>query len=116
MVDSCVITRPGAQGALNETTLQYEGKTYSLVYAGPCRVRPRDNADRVVDAGDQPMTLLPYLVAIPVSAPRVQIDDRVQLTTCQLDPQLVDAKLRVRDVARGSHVTARRLGCEVNEG
>jgi hypothetical protein len=115
MVDTCTITR-AAQGTFNETTLVYDSNTSTTVYTGKCRVKPRDNADRVVQFGQEAVSLLPYVVSVPMSVEGVAIDDLVTVTNSVLDPELVGKVLRIRQTFVGSHITARRFGAEVNEG
>lgn len=116
MQDACTINRPDTTGVLDEDTLQYVTTAGAEVYEGPCRVKPRDNEDRVVHAGEQPVSLWPYIVSVPMSVTAVALDDLVTITGSDLDPALVGLVLRVRQVLAGTHLTARRLGCEVNVG
>jgi hypothetical protein len=116
MVDTCTISEAGGQGVFNETTGQYDGATSSTVYSGPCRVKPRDNQDRIRQFGEQTISLWPYLVSVPMSVTGIDVDALVTITTSELDPDLAGKVLRVRQVAQGSHITARRLGCELNAG
>lgn len=116
MVDGCVIARPaGGAPVLSAVTGGYTQPT-SQIYAGPCRVKPRDNADRVVDAGGQAVSLFPYVVSVPIGAERYEVDDLVTVTASELDPSLPGLVLRVQQVGAGTHLTARRLSCEVNAG
>lgn len=113
MVDRCTIRRPSTIGydAANDRDGQVPGE---VVYAGPCEVKPRDNADRVVEAAGETVSLWPYIVKVPVAGTEdLQLQDEVTVDAAGLDPALVDLVLRVRDVPRGSLRTARRLGCEV---
>lgn len=119
MVDECTITRGGDTGTMNETTLQYDDpEPGTTVYTGKCRVKHASGqaSDRVIQYGEQAVSLWPFQVSIPVSVTGVQVDDIVTITSSTLDPDLVDTELRVRDVVRGTHITARRLGCELNAG
>lgn len=113
MVDACTITR-GTTG----TTYDSDSDSYTTtpgagVYAGRCRVKPRDNADRQVEAGGETVSLWPYVVSVPMAASGIDLDDTVTVTAAAMDPELVGLVLRVRDVPKGSTLTARRLGCEV---
>lgn len=112
MVDTCSISAdvPPVYDAASDSYLPAPG---TLRYAGPCRVKPRDNADRVVEAAGQTVSLWPYVVVVPVDATDIEVNDRVTITAAGLDPELTDLVLRVRDVPKGSLLTARRLGCEV---
>jgi hypothetical protein len=117
MFDACIITRASTNApVLNETTGAYTAAAATTLYTGACRVKPRDNADQVVDAGGQAVSLFPYVVSVPVSAVAYAVDDIVTITASALDPAMIGLSLRVRQPNLGSQVTARRLGCEVNAG
>lgn len=117
MVDACTITRVTPGTVFNETTGQYDDTPPpTTVYTGKCRVKPRDNADRVVQYGQEAVSLWPYIVSIPMAESGVELDDIVTVTASALDTALVGAGFRVRQVLAGSHLTARRLGCERNAG
>lgn len=116
MVDACTITRGQGATVLDPNTGEYVTTPGPTVYSGPCRVKPNNPADQVVDAGGQAVTLLPFIVSVPVTATVYKIDDRVTITVSALDPALVGTVLRVRQTFAGSHITARRLGCEVDAG
>lgn len=117
MVDTCTVRTGGALGALNPATLQHASVAGDLIYAGKCRVKPAaGNQDRVVDAGEHLVSLWPFTVSLPMSAVGVDVDHIVTVTTSALDAALAGKTLRVRQVALGTHLTARRLGCEINVG
>lgn len=116
MFDSGTITRGGGGQVFDPASGQYVQTAGQQVYAGKCRVKPRDNADRVVDAGGEAVTLVPFVVSVPISDVVYQVDDLVTVTVASLDPALAGTVLRVRQVIVGTHLTARRLGCEVDQG
>lgn len=116
MVDACTITRVVPGTTFNETTGAYTGGSTSTVYTGACRVKPRDNADRVVQYGQEAVSFWPYIVSVPMSVTTVDLEDVVTITASSLDATLVGLELRVREVLSGSHLTARRLSCEENAG
>lgn len=116
MTDTCTITRGGGDRVFDPPTGEYVTTAGAQLYSGRCRVRPRDNADQVVEAGGQTVSLFPYVVSLPVSAVPFAVDDLVTVTDSRLDPALVGVLLRVRQVNVGSQVTARRLGCELDAG
>lgn len=112
MLDACTIGHPDGDEVYDEGTDGYV-TPLTTFYTGACKVKPRDNADRVVEAAGQTVSLWPYVVSVPMSVEDVVLDDVVTVTACDLDPSLVGVQLRVRQVTQGSFVTARRLGCEV---
>jgi hypothetical protein len=129
MVDSCTITRGGGGQVFDPATGQYVTTPGETLYSGPCRVKPQNTADRVVESGGQAVSLWPFVVSVPMALEpyedefgdayktvAFQVDDLVTVTASQLDTAMVGLVLRVRQVALGSHLTARRLGCELNAG
>lgn len=116
MTDTCTITRGGGGRVFDPAAGEYVTTPGEELYRGRCRVRPRDNADQVVEAGGQNVSLFPYVLSVPVSAVAFAVDDLVTVTASRLDPALVGITLRVRQVNVGSQVTARRLGCERDAG
>ena len=116
MSDACTVTRGTATQTFDPATGEYVTTPGAQVYSGPCRVKPRDNTDRVVEAGGQAVSLFPFVVSVPISATTFEVDDVVTVTASQLDPAMVGLVLRVKQIATGSHLTARRLGAEVDAG
>lgn len=114
MQDSCTITRAGGGSSFDPATGTYTDPASTTVYTGKCRVKPRNLVDRTVQAGEQQVSLWPFEVSVPVSATDVDLDDVVTVTG-SIDPSLVGRTLRVRSVARGTFLTARRLDCEEAE-
>lgn len=113
MVDRCMIAAD-VPPVYDPATDAYVTPPGAVRYTGPCRVKPRDNADRVVAAGEQTVSLWPYTVSVPLRARGVTVDDLLTVTSAGLDAGLVGLVLRVRDVPKGSLMTARRLGCELS--
>lgn len=113
MTDTCTITRAGS-GTFNETTGVYD-TTPSTVYSGKCRVRPMAiRADHQVDAGDAAVQIWPFVVSLPLTVTTVDASDTLTITASD-DPGLVGRVLVVKSVALGSQITARRLGCDIQE-
>lgn len=112
MVDTCTITRGSGSRTFNETTDQYETTAGTTVYSGACRVKPSVlSGNTTVQAGEREVALWPFTVSVPFTADDVELNDTVTVTA-SLDSSLVGKTLRVRSVARGTYVTARRLDCE----
>jgi hypothetical protein len=115
MVDTCTITRNDGDPVFNTTTGTYTQPT-TTVYTGKCRVKPSVlSGNTTVQAGEERVALWPYSVSVPVSATDVELDDIVTVTA-SADASLVDVTLRVRSIARGTFITARRLDCEETSG
>jgi hypothetical protein len=110
MTDECTISSSTPQ-PFNDTTGDYPAPVTSSTTTA-CYVRRDTAAERQVEAGDRAVALRRYVVSVPVSVLGVLPGDALTVTVSG-DPDLLDARLVVRDVAQGTHVTARRLGCEV---
>lgn len=112
MTDTCTITRAGAgERTFNATTNSYTDPADTTVYTGACRVKPSAlSGNTTAQAGEREVSLWPYSVSIPF-AETAELDDVVTVTA-SADPSLVGRTLRVRSVARGTYLTARRLDCE----
>lgn len=87
----------------------------AVVYSGPCRVRPAGSnggtqAD-VREAAGAEVFAFDYLVTVPFSVTTV-----IEAMTCRIDsspdPAIVGRDLQIEQVARGDHITARRLSCK----
>jgi hypothetical protein len=118
MFETCLITRldPTAVPVMDQTTGVYTTPPPAIVYSGPCRVKGNTRFDKVVEAGEQPITHYRFTVSVPVTSVTFQVDDTVHVTSSQLDPAMAGLTLRVREPEFGSQITARRLGCELNAG
>jgi hypothetical protein len=114
MTDRCTIGRPGGQivnpdtGAVTDAVTDF--------YAGACRVKPITSVQAgEAAAGERVIVMRSYTVTVPMAQAGVRVGDVVTVTACQLDPALTGTVLRVRDIAKGSQITARRLVCEEQE-
>ena len=111
MHDTCVITQPTSPGTWDEATGAYGPSTPTTVYAGPCRVRQPDQAEREAVTGEADWTLTGVIVSVPVSAGVVPIGSTVTVTACAMDPAMTDSVYRVVGPHGQTHATARRLRC-----
>jgi hypothetical protein len=113
MTDACTIGRPAGQvvdpdtGAVTDTT--------TPVYIGACRVKPTAVQSGESAAGERVIIMRSYVVTVPMAVAGVRVGDVVTVTACPLDPALAGTVLRVRDIAKGSQITARRIVCEEQE-
>lgn len=109
MTDTCVITRvTGTAIAGNGDTTP----TTADVYTGPCRVRPRQTQDRMVEQGGAEVGVGDLVVSLPITAIGVAPGDVVTITASTYDETLVNRSMTVLGVLHGSQVTARRLSCQ----
>lgn len=112
MVDACVIADADADGELDEDTGVYVPTPGASRYTGPCRVRVQSVQDSSVEAAERVVVLRSYIVSVPMSVDDAQVNDVVTITASVLDSSLPGTRLRVQDVPKGTHLTARRLVCE----
>ena len=111
MRDECTITRAGTQ-TWDDAVGVYTGGTPTLLYAGPCRVRRPNVAEREAAAGEADWTLTGAVVSIPVDG---TTDDLLGATVtvvgCEMDPTLTGREFTVLAPHSQSQATARRLRC-----
>lgn len=108
LTDTCVISTP-VEPVYDPDTGDYPDVTGTIVYDGKCRVRP-SAGPRVVNAGEDTVSLHTYDVWLPWDTTGVEIDQLVTVTSD--DPHLTTRVLRVIDVQGGSETPHRKLVCE----
>ena len=111
-IDTCLIQRQ--TGDTTHPTTGVVTPTYSTIYSGPCRVQePGGYARDITTAPDQPQLAPHRVLHLPVTTSTgVRVGDRVTISACVNDPDLVNVVMIVRDQAAKSEATARRLGVE----
>lgn len=121
--DSCTITRPIEDFTLNEVTGVSEPGDSETVYAGPCRVRPREAQEQDAQVGDLHETLSPYVATLPATVADalaqdpdttgdpadVVVDDYLTVTASS-DTANVGRAFQVTTISRGSFKIDRRIG------
>jgi hypothetical protein len=112
MVDACTVSAPDTTGTLNESTGAYTPVAGAVHYTGACRVKVQPTQDHAIDAGERVILARLYIVSLPMSATTVLVDDVLRVTASALDAALAGTRMRVVDVPKGSHLTARRLICQ----
>lgn len=104
--DEVTIVRPGAVGALDDETGQYDDPAPAVVYEGPGRLRPGSStANDVEQQGDAQLTVDDYVLTIPAGEGPVQVGD-----TATIAGQT--GTWRVVKVPDGSWQIDQRLGVE----
>lgn len=112
MRDTCTVTAPGAVGAWDENTGTYAHAPDLTLYAGKCRVRMPNQAERESISGDADWTVSGVIVALPVAGTAaIPVGATVTITACEMDPGLVGQPYRVAGPHAQSQATARRLRC-----
>lgn len=118
MVDTCLITRAApSTGDVDPVTGLPGGSARTVVYGpdsqphrGKCRVRTAGSVSAGMlrqSAGDMATIVTPIL-SIPVSAPRIQVDDRVEIVS-SANPNLPALVFTVSGLIPGSQVTSQRV-------
>lgn len=110
MVDACIIRRTiGPPGELNPETGERTPAPTEAVYTGKCKVQTYEAHESKPDAGEHVFTVQRYSVHIPVSAPAIAVDDRIEITAAVADPHLIGRTYRVSGLLHKSLATAQRL-------
>lgn len=112
MVDACTITR--MTGSTTNRDTGGRTPTNATVYTGPCRLQEIFGFSRDVTPSPDQSQLARYRVLqVPVtSSLDVRVGDEVTMTACAHDPDMVGARLVVRDQSGKTDSTARRVGVE----
>lgn len=109
MTDTCVITRvTGTSIASNGDTTA----TTSTIYTGPCRIRPRQTQDRMLEHGGDEVGVGDLVVSVPIAVTGVEPGDVVTITASTYDADAIGRRMTVLGAVHGSQVTARRLTCQ----
>lgn len=114
-VDAIAATRLTDRGALNPTTLEYDGTTRVDVYIGPALIRPSENIDRA-EYGQALVTGTPMDVYLRHDAAEFEVEDDVAITVCGFDAELVGQTMTVVGWENDSYLTRRRLVCRLDLG
>lgn len=122
--DTCTITRPSGEPTLDTVTLDLDPAGSVTVYAGICRVRPRESEEQDSQVGDLHETLSPYVGTLPAVASHegvtagdpndVLVDDYLTVVT-STDPAMVGRSFQIRHLGLSSWQIDRRLGLENRE-
>lgn len=111
-IDAAAITRETAQGVLNTTTGQISAGTFSTIWdgTGGCLIRPTSRTE--TDFGQKQTDVELYSVFLPHDVTGVLPGDRLTVSACTYDADLVGAVLVVREVVSDSYKTKTSLVCE----
>jgi hypothetical protein len=111
MVDTCLITR--VTGSTTDPDTGEVTPTTATVYSGRCRMQQLAAVARPNDVGESYVFQQPFVLQLPmVGSGGIQAGDQVEVTASVLDPDLPGRKFWVRELADGTHKTARRIGLE----
>ncbi len=113
--DACLIERKDGPPVLNTLTGQ-NVQEWVTVYTGRCRVKTVGQGSES-EYGEREVTLHRYAISLPWdTTAAVRREDRLTVTACGDDPQLVGRQLEVIDVAYSGTATVRRLVAEDRTG
>jgi hypothetical protein len=110
MVDGCTIQR--VTGTSTNDTTGVVTPTYSMIYAGKCRVQQIVPVSKPADIGQAQVWLQRLELQVPISVTGIASDDLVTITASLLDADLVGRTFRVRELGHKTHLTARRVQLE----
>lgn len=112
MVDACVIVRVTGTETDRETGVVTE--TTAQIYAGKCEVKDSGAFTREATPTPDDLTLMRNrTLKLPmVGSEGIEEKDRVTITSCLHDADMVGRVFVVRNDFTASHATARRLGVE----
>jgi Family of unknown function (DUF6093) len=108
MLDTCIIEHP--TGDTTDAATGAVTTTYATVYTGQCKVN-HVGAPAVQEVGEAHLAVLSPTVNVPMSVVGVVEGDRVTITDCQLDAELVGKVFRIMGPIHNSYQTARRFQC-----
>lgn len=111
MQDTCEIKR--VTGSDTDLDTGDVVETTEQVYAGPCRVQQAVATAREEAPAEAALLMVGRILQLPVLASAgVRARDRVIITACAHDPDLVGRRFTVRAEFAKTHATARRLGID----
>lgn len=113
MVDQCTIRRRTGETTDDDGNVV---PAYADLYAGKCRVQQPNAQAQPADVGEDYLLLLRLEVQVPMSVVGLEVGDEITVTTSVHDPDLSGRVFVVRDLAHGSHKTARRVGVTERTG
>ena len=114
MTSTCTVRERGAgEPVTDPDTGAVTYQAGAVVYSGKCRIKPGGDRARTTDAGGAELFTFDYEVSIPFGAPgSAAVREGMPLTVdSSPDPAAVGMVVEVQQVARGEHISARRLAC-----
>lgn len=95
---------------MDPDTLEIVAAPGEIVYAGKCRVRPAGQQGTATEAGGAELRQYDFIVSVPFSVTAAHKGQRLTVDSSP-DVSLTGLQIEVQDVARGDHISARRLFC-----
>lgn len=110
MTDTCTVEELATETTGADGTV---ARTWTSVYSGRCRVQQQSDVATRQEGGEADLLLVRRVLALPVgTSAAVRVGQRVTVTACPGDPDLVGRRFWLHDESAKSHATARRLGIE----
>lgn len=110
MTDQCRVTRTASStGDVDPVTGLPAAGAKTVVYEGVCRVRTGGaiSAGSQRDVAGDGVTQVSSVLHLPISAPQVMVDDRVEILS-SVNPTLI-RRFTVSGLVPGSQMTAQRV-------
>jgi hypothetical protein len=109
LIDTCLVER--VTGETTNLTTGAVTKTYTTVYSGACRVQAATaNWAGPADVGQAAIRLAAAELQLPVvGSEGILIDDRVSITACVHDTDMVGRVYSVTGLSHKSEATTRKL-------
>lgn len=111
MADACLIERATGSSVDESANVIF---TYATVYSGKCRLQELTGLSRETHpTPDQLMLARNRTLQLPVSTSEgIQVGDRVTITGCVNDGDMVGAVMVVRELSGKTEATVRRIGVD----
>lgn len=109
LVDACTVQHP--TGMSTNPANGVVTPTYATVYTGACRIQAASaNWAGPSDVAEAALRLASFELQLPVvGSEGIEIDDRVTVTACLNDVDLVGRVFTITGASRKSHATTRKL-------
>jgi hypothetical protein len=110
LVDTCTVERVASE--VNNASTGETVKTYTVIYSGPCRVKmgAAQATRRVRTVGEAALRIASAELQLPVvGSEGILADDRVTVTACVHDTELVGLVFFIVGEHHGTWNTTRRL-------
>lgn len=116
-VDTCDVRRLAARGAINDTTLLYDGESEpDIVTDQPCLYRPVTTVPTVTEFGQQGISRLGGIIHFAHDTAELAVEDTIVMKTSVSSPKLVGKVLRVTAVHFDSYQTHMWADVELDQG
>lgn len=111
LTDTCLIERADPSLEVTDLVTGVVTKTYATVYEGRCEVKQGGGSPAgQVEVGEAAQRIGSFDLKLPVvDSPGLLTDDRVTVTACLFDTELIGRTFFLTSESHASHKTTRRL-------